>query len=543
MREPTLALDPRGGDAVSEAYLAASLANGSGPWPTTRTPRCSSAGSTSTGADRGRSATTSAAGTSPTTPASRWCWTGGPPCPGVLPGQRRDHRRASQIRRRFGFAARRADQLRGRAPLDRGEEPGTSSRILTAEIERPRVGPMRDIVATIQPEQDELVRADSTRRICVQGAPGTGKTAVGLHRAAYLLYLHRERLRRAGVLVVGPNRAFLHYISAVLPALGEVEVQQATVDDLVRPGRRCAPTSRPRSQTLKHDPRMAEVLRRALCAGLVEPTEPIDACRDGSYRWRIAADALRRIVDEVRAARAAVRGRPGAWCAQRWRRAAARQTEAGRRLARTTGVQDAMARSRRRCASSSTRCGRPSTPERWSSGCSPTPTRWRARPTGVLDRGRAGAAAAGPSRRAAPKAAQWTRPTLVLIDEAAGLIEREPSFGHVVVDEAQDLSPMQCGRSPGAARRLDHPARRPGPGHRAVGRRRLGGDARGTSASRTRASWCCAAASGCRTPWSTLANRLLPHWRWASPRRVAAPRRRPRPSAAVDLLAAVARRR
>ena len=68
---------------------------------------------------------------------------------------------------------------------------------------------MRDIVATIQPEQDELVRADLDETICVQGAPGTGKTAVGLHRAAYLLYLHRERLRRSGVLVVGPNRAFL----------------------------------------------------------------------------------------------------------------------------------------------------------------------------------------------------------------------------------------------------------------------------------------------------------------------------------------------
>ena len=80
---------------------------------------------------------------------------------------------------------------------------------------------MRDIVATIQPEQDVIVRADLSRSVCVQGAPGTGKTAVGLHRAAYLLYVHRERLRRAGVLVLGPNRAFLRYIAAVLPALGE----------------------------------------------------------------------------------------------------------------------------------------------------------------------------------------------------------------------------------------------------------------------------------------------------------------------------------
>ena len=136
------------------------------------------------------------------------------------------------VRRRFGFQS---GQLTGFEDehLDRGEELGTASRILTAEIERPRVGPMRDIVATIQPDQDLLVRADLDETICVQGAPGTGKTAVGLHRAAYLLYLHRERLRRSGVLVVGPNRAFLRYISAVLPALGEVEVDQALVDDLM----------------------------------------------------------------------------------------------------------------------------------------------------------------------------------------------------------------------------------------------------------------------------------------------------------------------
>src|SRR3982751_4375159 len=135
-------------------------------------------------------------------------------------------------RRRFGFVKGELTSFEDEH-LDRGEELGTKSRILTAEIERPRVGPMRDIVATIQPEQDELVRADLADTICVQGAPGTGKTAVGLHRAAYLLYLHRERLKRSGVLIVGPNTAFLHYIGSVLPALGELDVKQSTVDDLV----------------------------------------------------------------------------------------------------------------------------------------------------------------------------------------------------------------------------------------------------------------------------------------------------------------------
>ncbi|MEV4189265.1 AAA family ATPase, partial [Streptosporangium canum] len=132
------------------------------------------------------------------------------------------------VRRRFGWAGGTLTGFEDER-LDRGEDLGAASRIVTAEIERPRVGPMRDIVATIQPEQDELVRAGLEESICVQGAPGTGKTAVGLHRAAYLLYAHRQRLERGGVLVLGPNHAFLGYISAVLPALGEVDVEQTTV--------------------------------------------------------------------------------------------------------------------------------------------------------------------------------------------------------------------------------------------------------------------------------------------------------------------------
>src|SRR5690349_8014822 len=177
--------------------------------------------------------------------------------------------RGVSTRRRFGFVKGELTSFEDEH-LDLGEELGTKSRILTAEIERPRVGPMRDIVATIQPEQDELVRADLEDSICVQGAPGTGKTAVGLHRAAYLLYLHRERLRRSGVLIVGPNTAFLSYISAVLPALGEVEVQQATVDDLIA---RVPVRGRDddAAALLKHDPRMAAVLRKALWSRLAKP--------------------------------------------------------------------------------------------------------------------------------------------------------------------------------------------------------------------------------------------------------------------------------
>ena len=132
---------------------------------------------------------------------------------------------------------------------------------------------MRDIVATIQPDQDDIVRADADQTICVQGAPGTGKTAVGLHRVAYLLYAYRERMGRRGVLVVGPNRAFLSYIRNVLPALGETEVTQVTMADLVAslPGLRVRAADDERAARVKGDARMAEVLRRSLWARLAEP--------------------------------------------------------------------------------------------------------------------------------------------------------------------------------------------------------------------------------------------------------------------------------
>ncbi|MEN3610905.1 AAA family ATPase [Plantactinospora sp. ZYX-F-223] len=342
-----------------------------------------------------------------------------------------------RVRRRFGFGAGQLTSFEDEH-LDRGEEYGTASRILTAEIERPRVGPMRDIVATIQPEQDELVRAELADSICVQGAPGTGKTAVGLHRAAYLLYLHRERLRRSGVLVVGPNRAFLSYISAVLPALGEVEVTQTTVEDLLgTPVRAVDP---PATAGLKHDPRMAEVLRRALAGQLRAPEEPI-VVSDGSYRWRVTAEALRRIVEEARR-----EGLPYATGRERVR-------------VRVVGLLQRQSEARRGDSPGESwlrRMGRSKPVTEFLDHCWPAVT-----PDGLVHRLLAdpealAAAADGLLTEAeqalltwskpprTPKATKWTAADAVLVDEAAGLVERLPSFGHVVVDEAQDLSPMQC---------------------------------------------------------------------------------------------------
>ena len=202
-------------------------------------------------------------------------------------------------RRRFGFAA---GELTGYEDelLATGEE--QESRLLREEIERPRSGPMRDIVATIQPDQDDIVRAPLAESICVQGAPGTGKTAVGLHRAAYLLYTHGGQLARSGVLVVGPNRAFLRYIDEVLPTLGEVGVDQTTVAGLTArvPVRA---VDRPEVAVLKGDARMAEVLRRALWGEIAKPEDSIQVPLAGR-KYRVTVERLKRYVDDAAAAAA-----------------------------------------------------------------------------------------------------------------------------------------------------------------------------------------------------------------------------------------------
>jgi DNA helicase IV len=345
------------------------------------------------------------------------------------------------VRRRFGFAGGDLTSFEDEH-LDRGEELGTASRILTDEIERPRVGPMRDIVATIQPEQDELVRAELDETICVQGAPGTGKTAVGLHRAAYLLYLYREKLRRAGVLIVGPNRAFLHYIAAVLPALGELDVRQATIDDLIeRVPVRAVDT--PEAAAVKQDARMATVLARALHRRIRKPTEPI-MVPDGSYRWRISADALRRVVDDVRReappygiGRDRVRARVvGLLQRQAEYKSGDSPGEAWqRRMGRAKPVTEFL-----------DAIWPAVTPEQLVYDLLTDPTDDLLTPAE-----RDAIRWTKPAKTA--KSARWTAADAVLLDEAAGLIDRVSSFGHVVVDEAQDLSPMQCRA---IARRSEH---------------------------------------------------------------------------------------
>ncbi|HZA82935.1 MAG TPA: AAA family ATPase, partial [Actinomycetes bacterium] len=186
--------------------------------------------------------------------------------------------------------------------LDEDAAKAAADRVLVAEIERPRIGPMRDIVATIQPEQDNLIRAPLAETICIQGGPGTGKTAVGLHRAAFLLYEHRDRLARDRVLVVGPGPAYLAFIRDVLPGLGEADVAQRSVEDLVAEVA-VTGTDSPEAAAVKADARMAAVVRRAAFLHVRPPTSPLEV-RWGHRVVRLSVGTLRRRVAELTAAAA-----------------------------------------------------------------------------------------------------------------------------------------------------------------------------------------------------------------------------------------------
>nr|WP_234016863.1 UvrD-helicase domain-containing protein [Streptomyces sp. LaPpAH-108] len=340
------------------------------------------------------------------------------------------------LRRRFGYTGGELTAYEDEHLSDPAEAAATS-KLLQQEIERPRVGPMRDIVATIQPEQDEIVRSGLGGTVCVQGGPGTGKTAVGLHRVAYLLYAHRERLARTGTLVIGPNRSFLHYIEQVLPALGELTVQQATVDDLVAHVE-VRGTDDARAAVIKGDARLAEVLRRALYSHVTMPTEQVLVVR-GSRRWRVAAYELEEIVREL-LARDIRYGAAREALPQRIAHAVLVQMErAGE--APDDRVQNAVARNS--AVKAAVKSLWPQVdPAKLVLRLLTDEAFLAEHAAGLLDEDEQRAILwAKPVRSV--KSAKWSAADAVLVDEAADLIQRTSSLGHVVVDEAQDLSPMQ----------------------------------------------------------------------------------------------------
>jgi DNA helicase IV len=344
------------------------------------------------------------------------------------------------------------DELFGDAARSLGLDGNGDGRIagqgaLISALETARTGKLGDIVATIQGEQDEVIRADLPGVIVVQGGPGTGKTVVALHRAAYLLYTHRFPLEGQGVLVVGPNRLFLGYIEQVLPSLGEAGVELAVLADLV-PEDRVQGYDRGPTARIKGDLRMARVLGRAVRdRGRRLRSDLVVGY--GLQRLRLDRDQSGRIVDEAR---------------RRYRRhnAARRFVDAevfqalaasGRGDLQPSEVRDRLRRE-------------PSVREalEWMWPLL-TPTdllhdlfgsRALLRSAGRNVLNEAEVEALYRPRSELGDAIVFTNDDAPLLDEARAILGAKPrrrrpgepddevrTYGHIVVDEAQDLSPMQ----------------------------------------------------------------------------------------------------
>jgi DNA helicase IV len=324
------------------------------------------------------------------------------------------------------------------APPAPGQDRLRGRDALLAELERSRSGEMLDIVATIQPEQDQVIRAPAAGILAVQGGPGSGKTAVGLHRAAYLLY-GDDAMARAGVLVVGPNRTFLRYIAQVLPTLGEHAVVQTTLTDLVpelHAGHRggvLPPEPDPAVERLKGDPRMAEVLAAAVAAR--RRSDPGDlVVLDGTRRLVVPADEVNRAFERVAAAsvpyavgRDLLRDQLVQAVARRYEEVTGLvpdDTGFDRRVRRSDGLREGLDR-------------------RWPSVAPATLVADLLGKPAVL-RALGSLEPAEQRLLARRRARAWTAADAPLVDEARHLIAGGTRvYAHVIADEAQDLSPMQ----------------------------------------------------------------------------------------------------
>ena len=337
------------------------------------------------------------------------------------------------LRRRF--------RTEGRRLLDLSDEKldGSGSVVggdfLLDELERNREPRMRDIVATIQADQYRLITRDPDPPLVVQGGPGTGKTAVGLHRASYLLYSHRERLRR--VLVVGPNPTFMEYVSHVLPTLGEESVEQRAVGELVD-GVAATVGDAPAVERLKGDVRLAEVVARAAAARSAAHPQELLARMEGEYvrvRERDVRQLLKHARDELGLT---------AHARERFRMDVLRRfyEDYGARLGglawRDFGEVERALNAKGFLGRWLDRVWPVAAPDTLVRTLLTTPARLAEAADGVLDED---------ERRLLRRARSgfgWSDHDIPLVDEARALLAEPPRlFGHVIVDEAQDLTPMQ----------------------------------------------------------------------------------------------------
>jgi len=340
-----------------------------------------------------------------------------------------------------GVTLRRRFRTRGRTLLDISDESldGTLADaaavddFLLEELERARDTRMRDIVATIQADQYKLIARTPQPPLVVQGGPGTGKTAVGLHRASFLLYEHRDELRR--ILVVGPNPAFMEYVSHVLPALGEDSVDQRAVAELVD-GIEITRTDALEAHRLKADVRVAEVVRRAAELASQGEAQELVVRLEGRFVG-VEADEAGELLGEARAEL----GLSSA-ARERFRMNVLRRfyEDYGVRLGGGAyrsfeEVERALRREGRLTKFLDTSWPAPK-PEQVVRRLLASREFLAAAAEGLLDE----------DEQALLRRARsgWSESDLPLIDEArAILLGPPPRYGHVIVDEAQDLTPLQ----------------------------------------------------------------------------------------------------
>jgi DNA helicase IV len=309
---------------------------------------------------------------------------------------------------------------------------------IVEDITRQRVGEMRQIISTITPEQYALITEPPEGALVVQGGPGTGKTAVGLHRAAWLLYADPQ-LARSGVLVVGPNRVFIAYISQVLPSLGEQSVEQRSIDALVSTRPWAGEESEERA-TLLGSGRMAELLSRLLWekVGPPEQTTVVEVAR---VRAELTPADVAELIADARTRLTYDAGR------ERFRerladRLATQVMDGSSRAARADPETVASAvRQTREFQRLATKCWPRQAPDALVASLFKNRRRLTAIAGDLLSADELDLLLGS---KPPPRTGSMTHSEFALLDEARALVDPElRTFGHVVVDEAQNLTPME----------------------------------------------------------------------------------------------------